>query len=56
VRASTLDLLRSLGEEAWARRGVANDNELSVRALVHVIAGHELHHARVLRERYLARA
>ena len=53
VRAATLDLLRNLDEAAWLRRGVANDNETSVRALAHVIAGHEAHHVRVLRERYL---
>ncbi len=53
ARASTLDLLAHLDERAWLRRGKANGNEVSVRALAHVIAGHEAHHARVLRERYL---
>jgi hypothetical protein len=53
VRATTLDLLRSLDREAWGRHGVANGNEITVRALAHVIAGHEAHHVRVLRERYL---
>ena len=53
VRATTLDLLRHLDEEAWLRRGTANGNVLSVRALAHVIAGHERHHADVLRERYV---
>lgn len=53
VRASTLDLLRSLDGVAWLRRGTANGNVLSVRALAHVIAGHERHHARVLSQRYL---
>ncbi len=55
VRASTLDLFRHLDEEAWARRGTANDNEVTVRALAHIVAGHEAHHIKVLRERYLAR-
>lgn len=54
VRAATLSLLRSLTPEAWQRRGTANDNEVTVRALAHVIAGHELHHVGILRERYLA--
>src|SRR5919199_1054450 len=53
VRAATLSLLASLDEEAWARRGKANDNEVSVRAIAHIIAGHELHHVSILRERYL---
>ena len=53
VRASTLALLRSLDAAAWARRGTASDNEVSVRALAYILAGHEAHHVRILRERYL---
>jgi hypothetical protein len=53
VRAATVALLRSFDQEAWARRGTANDNEVSVRALAHILAGHELHHINILRERYL---
>jgi hypothetical protein len=55
VRATTLDLLGHLDEEAWLRRGTANESRMSVRALAHVIAGHEAHHLKVLRERYLER-
>ena len=53
VRAATVALLRSFDEGAWARRGTANDKEVSVRALAHILAGHELHHINILRERYL---
>ncbi len=53
VRRSTLTLLRGLSEEAWNRRGVANNSELSARALAYIICGHELHHRRVIQERYL---
>jgi len=53
VRRSTLLLLRHLSPEAWARCGTASDNEVTVRALAYIIAGHEAHHARILRERYL---
>lgn len=52
VRAATLALLRSLDAEDFARRGVANGLTISARALAYVIAGHELHHLSVLRERY----
>jgi hypothetical protein len=54
VRASTLALLRHLPAEAPLRRGTANGREVTVRALAWIIAGHERHHLRVLRERYLA--
>jgi len=53
VRRSTLLLLRHLPAEAWQRRGTASDNEVSVRALAYIIAGHGAHHLRILRERYL---
>jgi len=52
VRNATVALFRPLGEEAWARRGLANKNEISVRALAFIIAGHELHHREILKERY----
>src|SRR5579863_4323863 len=52
VRRATLTLLRNLDESAWMRRGIANKNEVSVRALAYTIAGHELHHRRILEEKY----
>jgi uncharacterized damage-inducible protein DinB len=53
VRRATLFLLRSLDDEAWLRRGLASDNEVSVRALAYILAGHETHHMQILRTRYL---
>jgi len=55
VRRATLSLLRNLDEAAWSRRGIANKNEVSVRGLAYIIAGHELHHRRILEEKYFAR-
>jgi len=55
VRRATISLLRNLDEPAWTRRGVANKNEVTVRALAFIIAGHELHHRRILEEKYLGR-
>jgi uncharacterized damage-inducible protein DinB len=54
VRRATLSLLRNLDEAAWMRRGTANKNEVTVRALAYMIAGHELHHRRILKEKYFA--
>jgi uncharacterized damage-inducible protein DinB len=53
VRRASLSLFRHLNAEAWTRNGEASDNQISVRALAHIIAGHETHHIRILRERYL---
>lgn len=55
VRRATISLLRSLEEAAWSRRGVANKNEVTVRALAYTIAGHELHHRRILEQKYFGR-
>ena len=53
VRRATVWLFRHLSAEARMRRGVASDNPVSVRAIAYIIAGHELHHRRVLQEKYL---
>jgi uncharacterized damage-inducible protein DinB len=53
VRRAGIYLLRGLSSDAWDRRGIASDNEVSVRALAYIIAGHELHHLGVIRTKYL---
>lgn len=54
VRAATLAFFENLAPETWERAGIANDARMSVRAAAFVIAGHEVHHQAVLREKYLA--
>jgi DinB superfamily len=54
VRRATISLFRNLDEAAWMRRGVASNNAVTVRALAYTIAGHEVHHRRVLEEKYFA--
>ncbi|MDR3697015.1 DinB family protein [Mucilaginibacter sp.] len=53
VRESTLYLLRSFTEEQTTQKGIASGNPVSVRALAYMIAGHEMHHIKLLKERYL---
>jgi uncharacterized damage-inducible protein DinB len=52
VRQASLALFSSLDEEAWLRHGVASENRVTVLALAYLIAGHELHHRKILEERY----
>ena len=52
IRTATIHLLRNLNDEELARSGPANNNPISVRAVAYVIAGHERHHVKLLRERY----
>jgi uncharacterized damage-inducible protein DinB len=51
VRRSHLCLFGSFADDAWLTTGTANDNRMSVRALVYVIAGHELHHRAIIAKR-----
>lgn len=53
MRAATVSLFESLPEEALTKAGLANGSTLSVRAAVWDIAGHELHHLNIIKERYL---
>ena len=56
VRLGNVAFFRALKDEALGRRGTANGAEVTVRALAWILAGHELHHRGLLRERYLAPA
>ena len=53
VRQNTILLLGSLEEEALVQRGRANGGEVTARAIGYIIAGHEIHHRRLIVERYL---
>lgn len=53
VRAATLSLYSGLGDDTLMRAGVASGNVMSVRAIAYHIAGHELRHMNIIRERYL---
>jgi hypothetical protein len=53
IRASTIHLAGHLSAEELARRGSANGNGVSARALFYIIAGHERHHVQLFREKYL---
>ena len=53
VRRSTILFFRSLTAEEALRSGTASQNPITVRALGYIIAGHELHHMGILKERYL---
>jgi uncharacterized damage-inducible protein DinB len=54
VRLSTILLFESLDERSLDRSGIADGNRSTVRALAYHIAGHEIRHRNVIRERYLA--
>ncbi len=52
VRESNIILFKSFDEEILNRRGMASESEVTVLALIYIIAGHEKHHMKFLREKY----
>ena len=53
VRKSTISLFKNFTENMLNQRGVANDKEVTVLALLYIITGHEMHHLKILKEKYL---
>jgi hypothetical protein len=53
IRKSNLFLFESFSAEDLQKMGIANGKSISVRALLHIIGGHLIHHKNILEERYL---
>jgi hypothetical protein len=53
VREATLSFIDSLSGDQVKLKGTANNFEISVEDLLAATLGHELHHIRVLHEKYL---
>ena len=54
VRLATIMFFESLTQDSWDKSGIANGSSFSVKSLAYIIAGHEIHHLNILKERYLA--
>ena len=55
MRQTTIDLYKSFTPEMLEREGTANNTALSVLNIGYVMAGHVIHHLKILKERYLNR-
>jgi hypothetical protein len=53
LRESNLLLFRSFTTEMLKKRGFANETSVTVLAVLFMIAGHEKHHMKILREKYM---
>ncbi|NHM02000.1 DinB family protein [Flavobacterium difficile] len=53
VRLASIHLFKSFSEKMLLNIGLANNAPASVRALGFIIAGHEIHHVTIIKERYL---
>lgn len=52
-RKALVSLLKNLPESSYTNIGNANGFRVSVRALIHIIAGHAQHHINVLKQKYV---
>src|SRR5262249_51774867 len=52
VRRASISLFASLEDDAWARRGTANNDEVSVRGLAFIIAAQDTIHINVPRKSF----
>lgn len=53
LRKANLYLFSSLNEKELNRSGTAAERQITVRALLFVIAGHIIHHTQIIKSRYL---
>lgn len=53
VRQCTSSLMTCLPNDAWMRTGTVLNCPTTARALAYIIAGHELHHLAIIKEKYL---
>jgi len=53
TRRASISLFKSFTDEMLLLSGTANGSDMSVRALGFIIAGHQMHHLKIIKERYL---
>lgn len=53
TRNATISLIKNMPFSAWERKGYANNQEQTTRAIAWIITGHAMHHLKIINERYL---
>ena len=53
LRKSTVLFFENLNVNILSRKGIANNNEISVETIGKLIVGHNIHHLNIIKERYL---
>lgn len=51
-RLSNIYMIKGFSNDQLLRDGIASNSRFTVRAFVYMLAGHELHHLNIFRERY----
>ena len=53
LRVSNIRMIDNFTEQCFTRVGNANGSDISVRAIIYIMAGHVAHHKKIIQERYL---
>lgn len=53
LRAANMKMFRSFDKLTFMEKGIANDNEITVRAIIYLLTGHEIYHLNFIKENYL---
>jgi hypothetical protein len=54
TRRATLTLIENMPNAAWVNIGFANGAKITAHAIAYIIAGHAIHHRKIITERYLS--
>ncbi len=54
VRNSTIQLFKYFDDSMLSRVGISSNNAITPRAIGFILAGHEIHHLQIIKERYLS--
>ena len=52
IRQSNILMFKGLTDDMWMKKGIASNNNVTVRAIAYILAGHAEHHKKVLIEKY----
>ncbi len=55
LRKATVSMFRGFDKKMWGLSGRANGADMSVRAVAWILAGHLIHHMKVIQSRYLSK-
>lgn len=53
VRKATIALFNGLSDQVFLRKGMADNSQTTVRGLAYHLAGHEVHHINIIKNKYL---
>jgi uncharacterized damage-inducible protein DinB len=53
LREANIKMFRSFDVLSFIAKGIANDNEITVRAVLYLLIGHEIYHIKFIKDNYL---